>query len=132
MKDIAHRLQLSRDHDQVLVTLEDRDKAFVDDGVLQENIIFHAVRGGRQGDVTITASSGGDFDDLTERIVDFNRVVRPDNPERFIHIATSRIDEAVEDRMYTLTNRLRNLDVSVCTGPVEVSDRCQSSALHPR
>lgn len=97
---------------------EDRDRAFAEDEVLQENIIFSAARAVRQGKVTITASSGGGFDDLTERKVDFGKVVRPGDPERFIHITPSDTDEAVENRMRAFTHHLRDMGLDCCTGPV--------------
>ena len=47
-----------------------RDVAFSGDGVLQENVVFHAVRGVDQGPIRISTSYGPSDIDLTERVVD--------------------------------------------------------------
>jgi len=97
---------------------EDRNKAFGEDDVLQENIIFHAVKGARQGKVTLSASSGAGFDDLSHRNVSFEQVVEPGDSDRFIRIATSATDQAVRDRMAAFPFVLSDLGLDVCTGPV--------------
>ncbi len=101
-----------------LHVFEDRNKAFSDNDVLQENIILHAVKGGRQGKVMLTASSGAGFDDLTQRKVDFDQVVVPGDENRFIRIATSGVDQMVLDRMAKFPHLLADLALGVCTGPV--------------
>ena len=52
---------------------------------------------GEQGRVIITSSSGADFDEMTHREVQFDKVVKPGDPDRLIHIATSKIDQMVVD-----------------------------------
>jgi len=97
---------------------EDRNKAFSDDDVLQENIILHAVKAARQGKVMLTTSSGGGFDDLTEREVDFEQVVVPGDKNRYIRLATSTVDQMVLNRMAVFQHLLSDLGMGVCTGPV--------------
>ena len=97
---------------------EDRNKAFKDDEILQENIIFHAVKGAEQDRVVITSSSGAEFDEMTQREVPFNKVVKPNDPDRFIHIATSDLDQMVVDRISVFSNTLKDIGLEVCTGPV--------------
>ncbi len=97
---------------------DDRDKAFKDDDILQENIILHAIKGAEQGSVVITSSSGFEFDEMTQREVPFSKVVKPDDPDLFIHIATCDLDQMVIDRISVFSNSLKEIDIEVCTGPV--------------
>ena len=95
-----------------------RKQAFKDDDVLQENIIFHAVKGAIPKRVAITASKGPDFDDMTIREVDYCQVVKADDPEHFIHIAAIESDQEVMDRMARFNHTLEDLGIGVSTGPV--------------
>lgn len=95
-----------------------RKQAFKDDDVLQENIIFHAVKGAIPKRVAITASNGPDFDDMTIREVDYCQVVKADDPEHFIHIAAIESDQEVMDRMARFTHTLEDIGIGVSTGPV--------------
>lgn len=108
---------------------EKRDQAFKDDDVLQENIIVHAVKGGPAHDVTITTSCGSAFEfdpargmctaeDLTQRTVPLNAVIREGDPDRFVHIATDGIEQGIMDRMAHFTATLEDIGVEVSTGPV--------------
>lgn len=95
-----------------------RNQAFKDDKVLQENIIFHAIKKLKQGKVTITSSSDHRFEDTTHRRVDFDKVVKPGDPDQFIHIAVNDFDQQVIDYMSVFTNSLKDLGIDVSTGPV--------------
>jgi adenine-specific DNA-methyltransferase len=96
---------------------EARDKAFGEDGVLQENLIIHLSKHGKQGDVTISTSLDGNFTGLKEWNVPFNEVVRSDDPELFIHIPHHEPDE--ESSIYeNFRFTLEELDIQVSTGPV--------------
>ena len=97
---------------------EARDRAFGDDDVLQENIIVHAVRGVPAKHVRITASSDSTFDDMTERLVPHDRLIRPDDPERFVHIAANEIERSIADRLSACSSTLAELGIQVSTGPV--------------
>ena len=67
---------------------ESRKKAFADDSVLQENVIFHAIRNGPgKGTVQISVSEGLDFGNSQVRAVPFQEVVAPSDPDAFIHLA---------------------------------------------
>jgi len=72
-----------------------RKKAFKEDDVLQENIIFHAIKGGIKDKVMITSSHGPQFEDMTQRSVSYDKVVKPNDAEKFIHITTSDLDQYV-------------------------------------
>ncbi|GMV44448.1 MAG: hypothetical protein AMXMBFR64_61640 [Myxococcales bacterium] len=63
-----------------------RNKAFREDKVLQENVILRLVCGAAQRSVTVTTSKDDRFDDLAVRECSYDEIVKPSDPERFIHI----------------------------------------------
>ena len=98
---------------------ESRKKAFADDSVLQENVIFHAVRGQRQPKrVTISVSQGSQFSDIFQRNVPFGRVVFPGDSDSFIHLVQDDEGEHVMRRMARLRTTLFDLGLDVSTGRV--------------
>ncbi|MEZ4659265.1 MAG: BsuBI/PstI family type II restriction endonuclease [Caldilineaceae bacterium] len=97
---------------------ESRKQAFKDNEVLQENIILYAVKHAPQGDIHITASSDPSLDDMIHRIVSFEQVVKPNDVDCFIHIATSDLDQMIVDRISVFTHSLHDLGLEVSTGPV--------------
>lgn len=96
---------------------ESRNKAFKDDDVLQENIIIMLERGGKQGDVRVTTSTDDSFADLATHTHSFDRVVLPDDQERFIHIPTSTNFSAIQ-LSATVRYSLEDIGIKVSTGPV--------------
>jgi len=96
---------------------ESRSKAFKDDEVLQENIIILLERGGKQGLVTISISTDDSFSDLTTHEHPFDRIVFPDDPERFIHVPTRPEKSAIE-LSPAVRYSLADIGVKVSTGPV--------------
>lgn len=96
---------------------ESRSTAFKDDDVLQENIIIRLERDGRQGPVTISTSTDDSFTDLVIHEHPFERIVFPDDLERFIHVPTSPEKNAIE-RSPAIRYRLAELGIQVSTGPV--------------
>ena len=97
---------------------ENRDRAFADDNVLQENIIFHLIKGSGNNNVTVSSSSGSGWDMLTTREVDAEQVVNVKSREQIIHIALNDFDQAVIDQMKTFPCNLRDLGIEVSTGRV--------------
>jgi len=97
---------------------EARDQAFRDAGVLQENVIVHLVKEGRQGEVRITSSRGDGQGPVSTRSVSFADVVHPDDPDRFLRLVTNRAERHLADRVYSLPGDLESLGVSVSTGRV--------------
>lgn len=96
---------------------DSRNKAFKDDDVLQENVIIRLERGGKQGPVMVSTSTDDSFCDLETNEHPFDRIVFPDDPERFIHVPTTTEKCAIELSpavRYTLTE----LGIKVSTGPV--------------
>jgi tRNA1(Val) A37 N6-methylase TrmN6 len=109
-------LVLDRAAIQHIHLFEARNKAFKNDGVLQENIIIRLERGGRQGAVTVSTSTDDTFVDYFEQKHPFDRIVFPDDAERFIHIPTG--DDAELLKFAAFRYRLDELGLSVSTGPV--------------
>ena len=102
-----------------LHVFESRSTAFADDAVLQENVILHAVKALRAPwPVTITTSSGPDDEDLSLREVGYDQLVRPDDPQRFIHIVPDELGSDVAGWMSQLPAPLADLGLSVSTGRV--------------
>lgn len=97
---------------------DSRNQAFKDDNVLQENIILHAVKEKHQGKVAITSTSGPANEGMTYRQVEFENVVKPGDPNRFIHIAVHDSDQMVVDRLNAFECTLADLGLDVCTGPI--------------
>jgi adenine-specific DNA-methyltransferase len=108
---------------------DSRKKAFSDDEVLQENIIFHCIKNNNQNDVTITSSPAADFHmddetntisavDMTTRTVPFDHIVNPIDKQRFIHIAANDSDQLIIDRLSVFNSTLEDLSINVATGPV--------------
>ncbi len=96
---------------------ESRKDAFKDDDVLQENIILALERGGEQGEVTVSTSSDDTFTDYSTHSHAFNRIVFPDDLERFIHVPTT-VDKHVFETSKNVRWSLKDIGVSVSTGPV--------------
>ena len=94
-----------------------RNKAFKDDNVLQENVIVRLERGGTQGSVTVSTSTDDTFDDLVTNEHPFDRIVFPDDPERFIHVPTTT-EKSASELSPVLNHYLSDLEISVSTGPV--------------
>ncbi|MDR1276113.1 MAG: Eco57I restriction-modification methylase domain-containing protein [Candidatus Accumulibacter sp.] len=94
-----------------------RNKAFRDDRVLQENIIIRLERDGHRGAVTVSTSTDDTFADLVTHEHPFDRIVFPDDPERFIHVPTSPEKSAVE-LSPAIRCTLADLGIKVSTGPV--------------
>jgi adenine-specific DNA-methyltransferase len=96
---------------------DSRSKAFKEDDVLQENIILLLDRSGRQDEVTVTTSTDDSFDNLVTHTHPFNRIVFPDDSERFIHVPTSPERNAIE-LSTTIHYSLADIGIKVSTGPV--------------
>jgi adenine-specific DNA-methyltransferase len=96
---------------------QSRDRAFRDDGVLQENIIILLERAAQHQDVTVSSSTDGSFTDYSSHVHPFGSIVLSDDPERFIHVPTSHNVAPVE-LAPTVRFALDDLGIEVSTGPV--------------
>ena len=96
---------------------ESRNRAFRDDAVLQENIIFHAKKGAPRGKVRLSTNAAPGKP-ISERVVQHSLVVDPKDPNAFIHLAMSEADAAIAKRMAALPCSLAELGITVSTGRV--------------
>jgi tRNA1(Val) A37 N6-methylase TrmN6 len=96
---------------------DSRKSAFKDDNVLQENIVIKLEKRAKQGDVLISMSADDTFHDYHVRSFAFTEIIKPLDKEQFIHIPTSCAPCQL-DQLPGLTYSLRDLGVSVSTGPV--------------
>jgi len=102
--------------DQIHV-FESRSVVFADSDVLQENIIFCATRSGDHDQVVLSLSRGHD-DEVSSRSVAYTEVVKPGDPNQFIHIPSSEADAYLTDMFAALPRGLHELDIQVSTGRV--------------
>lgn len=113
-KDLLETMSLLRLH-----VFESRSAAFSGDAVLQENIIFHAVKGAAKPKrVVISTSSGELVGTVTEHAVDFREIISPDDAEQFIHLPTGDKHAQARRAMEHLSTSLSVLGMSVSTGRV--------------
>lgn len=94
-----------------------RDLAFADSEVLQENVIFSGVRGPQAGSIVVSSSRSVSHA-VRERVVPYSEVVRPDDPQGFLHITVDERAAAHARQMSALPSTLWDNDLEVCTGPV--------------
>lgn len=91
-----------------------RQKAFADDEVLQENIIVHLSKETAQKSAAISTSTDASFHDFRQLDLPFADIVKPCDPERFIHIPV----DAAADASKLFRYKLSELGLDVATGPV--------------
>jgi adenine-specific DNA-methyltransferase len=100
-----------------LHTFESRSTVFSDTGVLQENLVMSATRGGARGKVVLSVSHGH-TDQPTEHVVGYQEIVRPGDPHQFLRIAAGEEATTVAELMASMPAALADLDVQVSTGRV--------------
>jgi len=124
-EDFFAEMELRRLH-----VFESRAATFRGDSVLQENIIFHAVKGRHQPrELVISTSSGEHGDPVKETRFPFAEVVHPGDPAKFIHIPVKPAHMAARECMGDLHATLASLGVTVSTG--RVVDFRVKDALRP-
>jgi adenine-specific DNA-methyltransferase len=96
---------------------EERDVAFQDSAVLQENIVFLVERGAAKTGVQVTSSSVGSRMSK-ERLVPYDEVVHPNDSEHFIHLTPCDEDAQVASSISSLPETVGSLGLSVSTGRV--------------
>lgn len=99
---------------------DSRSTTFFEDKVLQENIIFHALRSKHQPNtVKITSNSEVDFPEITElRYAPYVEVIEPNDAEQFIHIVTNPLKDFLRFQMNKMPCTLTEIGLKVSTGPV--------------
>ena len=113
-EDLLANLEFHRLH-----VFESRGAAFRDDSVLQENIIFHAVKGHKQpSKVVVSSSSGKHGDIVAEAKIPFAEIVHKNDSEKFIHIPSASGHAGAKKVMDGLHATLASLGITVSTGRV--------------
>lgn len=98
---------------------ESRKKAFGDDDVLQENVIYYAVKEKEKPEyVLLSLSDGTDFDNAKCQSIPYNQIILPGDRDAFIHLVLSDDDKRTMKRMGCFTTTLDTLGLDVSTGPV--------------
>lgn len=93
---------------------EARDKAFAEDGVLQENIVIKLERSGAINDIVVSHCIDAGLSDYRAHCFPFSRIVKPDDSDLFIHVPSTAHDDMVS----SFTCTLGDIGLEVCTGPV--------------
>ena len=116
---------ISRGH-----VFESRKMAFRDDDVLQENIIFRAVKSPLpHGPTVISTSRGPDDPDITLREVGYQDLVPDNDPGQVIHLAPDELQGRWPVASGALPHRSSDLGVQVSTGRV-VDFRAKEFLIH--
>ena len=98
---------------------ESRQVAFKEDEVLQENVIFHGIReSDGRGTVTISSTTGPDDEAPVLREVLYSELVRPGDPEYFVHIVPDELGASVAEQLGRLHWSLPEHGIQVSTGRV--------------
>lgn len=97
-------------------SIEERRTAFADDNVLQENIIFHGVKGGK-GHAKVTLSAGDGSRAARHHRVPRDEVVEQ-GPDAIIHLVMGSEDADIREKIEALPCTLHDLGIEVSTGPV--------------
>lgn len=113
-EDFLEAMSLRRLH-----LFESRSAAFSHDDVLQENVIFHALKSETKPRRVIVSNSSGAADGtVTMREVDYRHIVSSSDPEQFIHLPIDDGQTKVKLAMSQLPATLSDLGLSVSTGRV--------------
>ena len=109
---------------------ESRKTAFREDDVLQENIIFRAVKSSLPREVTVISTSHGPDDpDIVLREVCYQDLVPDNDPGQVIHLAPDELQGQVARRIRRFTASLSDLGIQVSTGRV-VDFRAKEFLIH--
>jgi adenine-specific DNA-methyltransferase len=109
---------------------EARDQAFQDDAVLQENIIFAAIKTDCQPEyVTIQHQDTPEDEWARVQQVPYTHIVHPEDREQFIRLPVGDQAEHVAVQMHALSATLDTLGLSVSTGRV-VDFRAAAALRH--
>jgi len=113
-RDFLARMALRRLH-----VFESRSTAFSAEAVLQENIILRAQRSAAApASVEISSSFGDHGGAVRSRLLPWDGVVQPNDPQAFIRLPASDRECAAVARLADITGSLSDLGLKVSTGKV--------------
>lgn len=97
---------------------DSRRAAFSDAGVLQENLIFSAIREARAGGSVTIGVGNGELEGRGKRDVPVEQVIWPEDRNRVIHIVATPQEQRISEWMQGQPASLRDLGLTVSTGRV--------------
>ncbi|PZT72608.1 SAM-dependent DNA methyltransferase [Streptomyces sp. AC1-42W] len=113
------RYFLDRMHIDRVHVFEARNKVFADTDVLQENVIFSATRTDSLDRGPVTVSTSHSYSgDVRRRVVPYEEMVHPADPECFIHISADEEDTQLAVTHSGLAAALPEVGLQVSTGRV--------------
>jgi len=95
-----------------------RDKAFGDDKVLQENVIFHAVKTTETDPAVIVSANAAPGADLRSRTIRHGELIHPRDRHAVIHVVPEQDGKFSRDQICSLEGTLTTLGLTVSTGRV--------------
>ncbi|MDZ4258835.1 MAG: Eco57I restriction-modification methylase domain-containing protein [Gemmatimonadales bacterium] len=112
--DLLGKMRFCRMH-----VFDSRNSAFSDDKVLQENVVFHAVKDRKlRSPVIVSASPSPDAQVIRQREIAHGALVHPDDPHAVIHIVPEPGGASLRRRLGRLGGSLASLRIGVSTGRV--------------
>ncbi|KAF6558337.1 Eco57I restriction-modification methylase domain-containing protein [Paenibacillus sp. EKM202P] len=114
-KDLINNTVINHFH-----LFESRSKVFTGEDVLQESVIYHAIRQRPRPNslVTLTFSENHNISEIQTNQVTFNELVLPDDPLSIFRIVKDNDDNEIKTRMESLPSKLTDLKISLSTGPI--------------
>ena len=97
---------------------ESRNSAFKDADVLQENVIFRAVKGKPADKAVVSSSANPEDPDICVREVRPDELVNPSDPDLVIHVVPDEIGTRFAERVRGFAATLDDLGIQVSTGRV--------------
>ncbi len=100
-------------------TYSRRDKAFDEDGVLQENLLF-VVSPQKPTENMVTVTTSEAPEDETNQTINVNHdlIIIPTDENKIVHIITNEYSIKILEKISTIPNKLSDIEISVSTGKV--------------
>ncbi|MFI6862352.1 Eco57I restriction-modification methylase domain-containing protein [Streptomyces sp. NPDC050421] len=113
------RYFLDRMHIDRVHVFDARNKVFADTDVLQENVILSATRTDSPDRGLVTVSTSQSYSsDIRSRVVQYEEMVHPADPEHFIHISADEEDTQLATAHANLPATLPETGCQISTGRV--------------
>lgn len=95
-----------------------RSRAFSEDEVLQENVIFYAIKNNSKEKVLITTSNDPSDQFPSKIEISSDNLISPKDDNKIIHLITDQNTERIIERVLSLPNTINDLNIEVSTGKV--------------
>ncbi|MDN4081414.1 Eco57I restriction-modification methylase domain-containing protein [Paenibacillus polymyxa] len=99
---------------------DSRTKVFSGEEVLQESVIYHAIKQPPKvkDRVTLTFSQSLNLEDIQVNQVLYSELVHPDDPLSIFRLVRNNEDDEIKTKMHSLPSTLNDLQLALSTGPV--------------